>query len=263
MPLTNKVALVTSSRQGICLDMAKRLAKAGAKVMICGRDGFQGRATADQIQAEGGRASFILTDTAVPVDVQAAIDETIATYGRLDILLNSVSSDYPHDGALENVSETAWDRITETSLKGTFLCCQYALPFLQKTGSGTIINLVDQADSPPSNAVASICQGGVLAMTSAIAQHSPTQNVTANLVWSPHPPEQIFGLLTEKVICSPSDMELSNREPSDAQAVAGAPAASPEADVFTDVAAAVMHLAIHGYQLNGYALIVSPLDNSG
>ncbi|MGI8934527.1 MAG: SDR family NAD(P)-dependent oxidoreductase [Phormidesmis sp.] len=249
MRLEQKVALVTSSSPGICASTAQQLAREGAKVMICGRNATQGRATVVQIQNEGGRASFVLADTAIVSDVQAAINETIATYGRLDILFNHASSRHVADGPLLEVSETVWERIVETTLKSTFFCCQYALPFLQQSGQGTIINLV--GPSPEAGSVAAICQGGVLAMTGAIAQQVSANTVTANLIWasraaavSPASSAPVaLGLLVEPVLYGPGDSSVAP---------------------FADIAEAVIYLICHSDMLHGSALIVQPAaDDTG
>ncbi|MEL6779787.1 MAG: SDR family NAD(P)-dependent oxidoreductase [Cyanobacteria bacterium J06597_16] len=192
MRLNQKVALITSSSLGICADTAKQLAKEGAKVMICGRNATQGLATVKQIRNEGGRASFVLADIAIAADVKAAIDETIATYGRLDILFNEASGLHPRDSLFLEVTETVWDRVVESTLKGTFLCCQYALPFLQQarqqaSSSGTIINLIQATPNPQIYSVATICQGGIVAMTHAMTQQFEASSVTANLIWANQP----------------------------------------------------------------------------
>jgi NAD(P)-dependent dehydrogenase (short-subunit alcohol dehydrogenase family) len=256
MRLDKKVALVTSSRPGICASTAQQLAKEGAKVMICGRNAAQGRATVTQIQNDGGRASFILTDTAIAADVQAAIDETIATYGRLDILFNNASSSHAQDGSLLEVSEAVWDRVIETTLKGTFLCCQYALPFLQQSGNGTIINLIEQAPAQPAQSVAVICQGGIMAMTEAIAQQFSASAVTANIIWATHTPAIALSLQMQHILNGPARPSPDSLSDS-VDAVSDAPDPA-----FTDIAEAVMYLATGGAtqggeRLHGSALIVS------
>ena len=244
MRLDQKVALVTSSSPGVCAATAQQLAREGVKVMICGRNADQGRATVVKIQNEGGQASFVLTDTAIVSDVQAAVNETIATYGRLDILFNYANSRHAADGPLLEVSEAVWERVVETTLKSTFFCCQYALPFLQQSGQGTIINLVEP--SPQAGSVAAICQGGVLAMTKAIAQQFAANTVTANLIWSGStasvsPPSSVppvaLGLLVESILYGP----------------AGSPVTP-----FADIAEAVIYLSCHSDMLHGSALIVHP-----
>ena len=255
MRLKNKVALVTSCRSSTCSQTAQRLALAGAKVMICGRNTAKGHETVRQIQRDGGRAAFVLADVAVSSDVKAVVDETIATYGRLDILLNHISSEYAQDSEITEVSEARWDRIVESALKGTFFCCQYALPFLQQS-SGTIINLVRQSSNLRFNAVTSICQGGVAAMTSAIAQDYSLRPVTANLLWIKPPGEPKFNVepvFNKQISSSRTQSPASETRRSDA-ARPSLPAIVPP---FTDVATAVLYLASRSSTIQGSTLVVS------
>ena len=233
--------------------MALRLAEAGAKVMICGRNMAQGHETVRQIQRQGGRASFVLADLAAIADIRTTVDETIATYGRLDILVNSIGDEYAQDGELMEVSEMTWDRIAETALRGTFFCCQYALPFLRQAGGGTIINLIKQPASVEFNAVTTICQGGVVAMTKAIARQYPAQSVTANIIWIKPSDVPKFSVepLAEKVIHAP---ELSPSATAPEETIPALPVFSPP---FTDAAAAVLYLATRSSTIQGSTVVVS------
>ena len=200
MHLTNKVALVTSSQRPRCAQIARQLASAGASVVICGRNTTKGRATVAEIQRSGGKARFILADISAPADIRAAINETIATYGRLDVLFNYVSSFYDCDQALGKVTENTWDRMLEVALKGIFFCCQYALPFLEKPGCGRIITLIRYEAPIENHALSRICQGGLVELTQAIAQQFPNRHVIANLII--HQPETatVPPLFTEHIL---------------------------------------------------------------
>ena len=263
--LENKVALVTSSTD-ICASTAMLLAGEGAKVMICGRDGVQGMNTVRQIRNRGGSATFVLADIAVLADVQAAVDETIATYGRLDILFNAASSSYGQltpAKSLSEVSETAWDQMSEAVLKGTFFCCQCALPFLQQSDAGTIINLIQPLPPVQTHLIAAVCQGGIVALTKAVAQQLSanvdsclgviklTYSATANLIWvAPdlaasglHPLADsdltaVTGLGAGQLLTGPRDE-------------GGAIARS-----FADSAEAIVYLAAHGRDFQGCTLWV-------
>lgn len=270
--LDNKVALITSSSTGICASTARQLAGAGAKVMICGRDGAQGMNTVKQIRNSGGSATFALADIAVLADVKAAVDETIATYGRLDILFNDASSYHPEaleapetvEESLLEVSEAVWDRVSETALKGTFFCCQCALPFLQQSKAGTIINLIQP---PPRQAqmrlMAAICQGGIVALTKAIAHQlsvdmTPrlaatklTHPATANLIWvSSDVGNSLTNPLADEDLTAVSSLVS-------AQIIAG-PRVEGGAILrpFADSAEAIMYLAVHSRDLQGCTLWV-------
>lgn len=252
-PLKDKVALITSSSPGTCADIARQLAGAGAKVVVCGRNANRGLATVRQIRKDGGRATFVLADIAVIADVRAMIDEAIATYGRLDILINNVSNSYAQDALMPDVSESVWDRIIEPLLKGTFFCCQLSIPFLQQCEGGTIINLIERAPELQGRSVSKICQGGVVAMTSAITQQFITSNVTANLIWA-----------TPAGLTSPEDSSKAIPEAAPdsddtslnllVNTVMTSPAESDRP--FTTISEAVMYLTQHGHTLQGAALRV-------
>lgn len=255
--LDQKVALITSSSPGICASTARQLAIAGAKVMVCGRNARQGLATVKQIRSKGGRATFVLTDMATLSDVQAMIDETIATYGRLDILFNNISNRYPHDGPLLSVSESVWDRVVEPLLKGTFFCCQYALPFLQQGESGTIINLIEKVPGGAHSASA-ICQGGMLAMTGAIAHQFSATAVTANVIWAaPSTTKSDSTATSDKASSPPIDVSLLSSQLLTGPRLDAGGLSIDEARPFADIAEAVMYLACYGSTLHGSALWVN------
>ncbi len=246
--LDQKVALITSSAPGICANTARQFAEEGAKVIVCGRNARQGLATVKQIRSDGGRATFVLADIAVIADVQSVIDETIATYGRLDILFNNVSNSYAQDSLLVEVSESMWDRLIEPLLKGTFFCCQHALPFLQQSSGGTIINLIEKTPDSRDDSVSAICQGGVLALTGAIAQQFTASTVTANIIWA----APAILPATEPIESSAlADISLLLSE------VLTGPKEALNGNPFADIAEAVMYLACHGSDIHGAALLVN------
>ncbi|PZO54713.1 MAG: hypothetical protein DCF15_11565 [Phormidesmis priestleyi] len=264
--LENKVALVTSSSTGICASTAMLLAGEGAKVMICGRDGVQGMNTVRQIRNRGGSATFVLADIAVLADVQAAVDETIATYGRLDILFNAASSSYgqltPAE-SLSEVSETAWDQMNEAVLKGTFFCCQCALPFLQQSDAGTIINLIQPLPQAQTHLIAAVCQGGIVALTKAVAHQLSakvdsclgviklTYSATANLIW-------VAPDLTASGLNPLADSNSTAATGLGAGQLLTGPRdeGGAIARTFADSAEAIVYLAAHGRDLQGCTLWV-------
>ncbi len=87
--LSGKVALVTGGTSGIGKAAAIALAQAGAKVVVVGRRQAEGEETVQQIQAIGGDGFFVPTDVSQEADVQALIEKTMASYGRLDIAFNN------------------------------------------------------------------------------------------------------------------------------------------------------------------------------
>jgi 3-oxoacyl-[acyl-carrier protein] reductase len=128
----------------------------------------------------------MLADISLPTDVRDVVSETIATYGRLDILLNNGNGFTSRDAALSLLRENDWDRIVDLNLKGAFLCCQHTVPFLSRSGQGSIIHLppawwMTQPASP--RLAEAVSRGGLLAMTRELADELASRNVRSNLIW--------------------------------------------------------------------------------
>src|SRR6266404_561093 len=138
MRLENKVALVTGGTSGIGEAVAELFAREGAKVAITGRNESRGHAVMARILEAGGKSIFLRTDVRKAAECQRAVDETLRSFGRLDILFNNAGVFFPQT-ALE-CSEEEWDLQIDINLKGTFLMSKYALAPMIAQGSGVIIN---------------------------------------------------------------------------------------------------------------------------
>src|SRR6185503_18311146 len=94
--LTEKVALVTGGARGIGAAIAKRLAKDGASVAITyAKNASAASAVVKAIEREGGKAVAIQADAADVKAVKSAVDKTVATFGRLDVLVNNAGTAFP------------------------------------------------------------------------------------------------------------------------------------------------------------------------
>ena len=138
MRLANKVALITGGTSGIGEACALLFAREGARVAITGRNESRGHAVTVKILESGGRAIFIRTDVRHAAECQRAVDETLRSFGRLDILFNNAGVFYPQT-TLE-CTEEEWDLQIDINLKGTFLMSKAALPPMIAEGGGVIIN---------------------------------------------------------------------------------------------------------------------------
>jgi NAD(P)-dependent dehydrogenase (short-subunit alcohol dehydrogenase family) len=138
MRLENKVALITGGTSGIGEAVAELFAREGAKVAITGRNESRGHAVTACILQSGGKAIFLRTDVRKSAECQRAVDETLRSFGRLDILFNNAGVFFPQT-ALE-CSEEEWDLQIDINLKGTFLMSKYALGPMIAHGGGVIIN---------------------------------------------------------------------------------------------------------------------------
>ena len=139
MRLEDKVALITGGASGMGASMARLFAREGARVVIADMLESEGRKLAGEIVAANGAARFQRLDVTSEADWQAALDATIAQFGRLDILVNDAGI----SGSAEQdlLDSAAWQRIMAVNATGTFLGMKYAIPVMQKAGGGAIVNI--------------------------------------------------------------------------------------------------------------------------
>src|SRR5258708_3181039 len=123
MRLENKVALVTGGTSGIGEAVAEMFAREGAKIAITGRNESRGHAVMARILESGGKTIFLRTDVRKAAECQRAVDETLRSFGRLDILFNNAGVFFPQT-ALERSQEKRALPIA-THLKTPFLISKY------------------------------------------------------------------------------------------------------------------------------------------
>lgn len=182
MRLTNKVALITGGTSGIGEATAILFAKEGARVAITGRRETRGQAVMEQIAKGGGQAVFIRTDVRKADDCRRAVEETMRTFGQLDILFNNAGIFYPH--TVVECSEEEWDEQVDTNLKGAFLMSKFALPPMIGRGSGVIINNSSGWGLVGGDRAVAYCasKGGMVLMTKAMAIDHGRQGIRVNCI---------------------------------------------------------------------------------
>ena len=144
--LDGKVAVITGSTSGIGRASATLFASEGAKVVVNGRRKELGEEVVREITAAGGAATFHHADVAEKGAVQALVGHAVATYGRLDVMVNNANArDASYTGAggrtVVEMEEEAWDAYASTALRVVFLGCKYAIPEMVKNGGGSIVNI--------------------------------------------------------------------------------------------------------------------------
>src|SRR5438132_11026311 len=138
MRLANKVALITGGTSGIGQATALLFAREGARVAITGRDEIRGRSVIEQLVKESGQAIFVRADVRNADECRRAVERTLSTFSRVDILFNNAGVFYPHTTI--DCSEEEWDLQIDINLKGTFLMSKFALGPMIVQGGGVIIN---------------------------------------------------------------------------------------------------------------------------
>jgi NAD(P)-dependent dehydrogenase (short-subunit alcohol dehydrogenase family) len=182
MRLNNKVALITGGTSGIGEATALLFAQEGAEVAITGRNRQRGATVLERIKEVGSEAMFFKADVSIAGDCRRVVEETVAAFGRLDILFNNAGVFYPHT-ALE-CSEKEWDEQIDINLKGTFLMSKFALPVMIAQGRGVIINNASGWGIVGGDHAVAYCasKGGVVLMTKAMAIDHGAKGVRVNCI---------------------------------------------------------------------------------
>jgi 3-oxoacyl-[acyl-carrier protein] reductase len=183
MQLTGKIALLTGGGRGIGKAISIALAEAGASVALTY---LEQQRTAldvlDQIIANGGQAVALRMDVCDRQSVRAAITEIEKHYGGIDVLVNNAGINKPTD--FDQISDNDWDSILATNLKGPFICMQEALPALQKSGRGSIINIgsVSGQYGGPRTAHYAASKAGLISLGQVVARFGAKHNIRCNTV---------------------------------------------------------------------------------
>jgi 3-oxoacyl-[acyl-carrier protein] reductase len=181
--LSDKVALVTGGSRGIGRAISLALAGQGACVAVnYVRNAEAAQEAVDQIEGCGGKAVAIQGDVTRADDARRLIDETIAAFDGLHILVNNAG--LTQDDLLLRMSEEAWDRVMEVDLRGAFLCTKAALRPMIRQRWGRIINVASVAGlvGNAGQANYAAAKAGLIGFTKAVAKEVASRNVTANAI---------------------------------------------------------------------------------
>jgi NAD(P)-dependent dehydrogenase (short-subunit alcohol dehydrogenase family) len=137
--LARKVAFVTGAASGIGRITAVAFAQRGASVGVADIDQQRNHETASMITDIGGQAIAVRCDVTRGEDVQAALDQTVEAFGRLDYAFNNAGAEQQPKPTAE-ITEEEWDRIITINLRSVFLCLKYEIPLLLQHGGGAIVN---------------------------------------------------------------------------------------------------------------------------
>ncbi len=198
--LQDRHAIVTGAAQGIGLAIAKRLLQSGASVSLWDRDRDLLSSIKTQLGA-GGRASTETLDVSDERSVAGATESTIATFGKIDILVANAGIAGPNHKTWEYPID-AWKQVVNINLIGVFLCCHAVLPHMLQRGYGRIVNVASIAGKEGNaNASAySASKAGVIALTKSLGKETADKNIAVNCITPAAARTRIFEQMTQEHI---------------------------------------------------------------
>ncbi|WGF89762.1 SDR family oxidoreductase [Marinivivus vitaminiproducens] len=207
MRLDGKVCLVTGGASGIGRATCELFAREGAVLAIADKNGEAAAQTADRCGALGAQAFSIEVDVGDAAGVRRMIDETVARYDRLDVLVNNAGYGIP--GSVVETGEDDWNALMAVNVNGVFLACKHAIPLMAKRGGGVIVNVASVVASVGIRNRAAYCasKGAVAALTRAMALDHVDDGIRINAV----APGTIESPYFDAILSSSRDTEATRR----------------------------------------------------
>jgi gluconate 5-dehydrogenase len=189
--LTSRVAIVSGGSMGLGLQMAEALAEMSANVVLCARDKGRCEEAAEALHRHGVETLALPCDVRNKAAIQQVVEETLAKFGRIDILINSAGVSW--GAPVEEMTLEQWEKVLSTNLTGTFLFCQAVGKAMAAQGSGKIINIASVAGLGGASADLQAIgyhasKGGVIAFTKDLACKWAPRNIQVNAIapgWFP------------------------------------------------------------------------------
>jgi NAD(P)-dependent dehydrogenase (short-subunit alcohol dehydrogenase family) len=179
----NKIALVTGGTSGIGRAVAVALAAEGAKVVVSGRREKEGAETVSLVKKAGGDGFFMKTDVTNEDNVAALVEQTVQSYGKLDMAFNNAGT----EGVLGPITEATlqnYSQIFDANVKGVFFSLKHEIRAMLTTGGGGIVNTSSVAGSIgfPNFSLYTASKHAVLGLTRSAALEYAKQGIRINAV---------------------------------------------------------------------------------
>ena len=180
--LANEVAIITGAGRGIGSAIALACAAEGASVVVADLDDASAHRVAEEIIRSGGQALPFYVDIAAPSEVQRLLDETVARFGRLDVLVNNAGVGLNQPFLTTTLEQ--WELQLRVNLTGTFLCGQAAARVMTQRGGGRIVNIasISGQRGGQGRAAYGASKAGVILLTKVMAVELAPLGVRVNAV---------------------------------------------------------------------------------
>lgn len=183
----NKTAIVTGGSNGIGLSTVELFTKSGLQNLVIAdfdrQKGLEAVQRMNEERKNNNYAVFVETDVSKNDSVENMIKKTMQHFGKLHILFNNAGIMHSDDDGPCNTEEKIWDLTMNVNLKGVYLCCKHAIPYILHSGGGSVINvasLVALIGSATPQIAYTASKGGVLSMTKEMAIIYAKQGIRFN-----------------------------------------------------------------------------------
>ncbi len=183
MRLAGKTGIVTGASSGIGKAIAQVFHREGAAVVVADVDAERGETVANEINSDGGKALFVKTDVSEEAEVIRLIEQTISTFGSLDIMVNNAGIIY--QSVTVETSAEWWDKILKNNLRSCFLCSREAAKAMIKAGNGgKIVNIssIHATLSEPQACAYTAAKGGMEAFSRTLATEVAPYKINVNCI---------------------------------------------------------------------------------
>jgi NAD(P)-dependent dehydrogenase (short-subunit alcohol dehydrogenase family) len=181
--LEGKVALITGASKGIGQAIAELYAAAGAKVVVSSRKQEAVDEVAKTITNTGGQALAIACNVGDSNDISRLVDQTVATYGSIDILVNNAAAN-PTFGPVVLTNEAAFDKIMNVNVKAPFELAKKVYPLMKEKKSGSVINISSVGGLRPESGLGiySVSKASLISLTKVMAKEWGDDNIRVNAI---------------------------------------------------------------------------------
>lgn len=200
--LSGKVAIVTGGTMGIGLGCSRRLAEAGAALVIAARGVEKGEEVTKELVDSGYKVAFVKCDVSQEAEVINLVENTVKIFGRLDIMVNNAGI-FPRI-PIDDAEMAAWDKVIDVNVKGAFYGCREAAQQMIKQGwGGSIINITSVSAFQPQFALSAYdtSKGGLWMLTRNLAVELAPYKIRVNSI-SP-------GMIQTEGASSPESVEYN------------------------------------------------------
>jgi len=183
LKLEGKTAVITGGSRGIGREIALAFAEVGANVVVASRKLADLERVKDEIDAAGGHGLAVSAHVGKSEDLEAIVKSTADRFGTIDILVNNAAIN-PVFGPIETVDETLFGKMMDVNVKGYLMLARMAMPYMEKAGGGSIINIASVEGFRPSygTGLYSVTKAAVVMLTKVLALEWAAKKIRVNCI---------------------------------------------------------------------------------